>query len=173
MSWFDALLDMFGSDDRKPGDPELEFGFRGEGITYRSAGKELEIAFGYMKGARIYTETINAWNDGTPLSDEEKASVFASVLTFVKRNFRKSIVIINADDPSKALWERLCASHRGIIGDIEYTSDAEKTASMRSAFLPFAQMGKLVIDGTPVKDEKTLDRVLEELTKKRPGTKGE
>ena len=152
-------------------EPELAFGFRGEGITYRSAGRELEIAFDYMKGARLYTETIQRWNDGATLNDEEKSIVFARALSFVRGHFEKLVVVINSDDSSQPLWKRLCEAHRDMIAEIDYTSDAAKAASLRRTFLPFAQMGKLVIDGAEVRDEKTLDRVLEDLTRKRRGTK--
>ena len=168
-----SLFDFFGREPRSAepkGEPELKFGFRGEDITYRMAGKELNVSFTHMKGPRIHTETITKWKDGTLLSEEEKTTFFLKALPFIQRNFSdKAVVVINSDDPFSSFWERLCSEHRGLLARTEHTSDREQVQFQRNTFLQILKSGKggLVINDTPITDEQTLDRVLEEFNSKR------
>ena len=148
--------------------PQLRFGFRGENITYRDPqGREMEITFTHMNGARIPLDSMSAWTDGSPLTDEEKGVALAHVLPFAKRHFEKSVVVINTDDPSRALWERLCTEHRPLIERVEHTSDQEQLELQRSAFRGMLATGRVLVDDVEVTSEEELDRFLEARRKRR------
>ena len=139
----------------------LEYGNRGEDIRYRDGGRELEIEFTWVERARIHPRSIDRWNDGTPLSADEKARVFLEAVQFVTTGREKPVVVISDDDPHRALWERLCAEHRPTIRDVERTSDAEALRREREMYVGILQSGtRLVIDGVDVVSEQQLDELL-------------
>ena len=167
MSVFDVFLRLFGGGNQA-GEPELRFGFRGEDITYRQSGREVEITFTHMLGPRIYVDTISRWTDGVPLTEVEKSDILARVLPFVRGNFEKPTVVINVDDPSRTLWERLCEAHRAHVRTVEYTSNDEQARFVRDTYLRILKGGGgLVIDDTEIRSEQELDRFLEERRKTR------
>ncbi len=132
--------------------PKIEFGFRGEDITYYLDGKEAYISFTWCNGDRVYTDSIDKWKDGSALTDEEKERVINDVLHFVKRKKGELIVVINIDDPSKNIWERICSMNQSIINEIEYTSDEENYQFERNMYLDFLKAGNKVFI-TSVRDK--------------------
>lgn len=148
----------------------MEYGFRGEDIRYRDAGRELEIEFTWVNGPRIYPRSIDRWKDGEPLTEEEKARVLREAMRFVTQGREKPIIVISADDPDRALWERLCAEQRPAIRDVELTSDAEALLREREMYVAILKSGtRLVIDGADVRTEQQLDELLERRTRGRAG----
>ena len=101
---------------------KIDYGYRGEGITYRLSNKSLDLSFTWINGPRIYTETIAKWEDGSVLTADEKKRVFIEILRFVGKKREKPIIVINIDDPSQALWEEQCSTNGDLINKIEYTS---------------------------------------------------
>lgn len=147
---------------------KIEYGFRGEDITYRLSNKTLYIGFTWINGARIYTETIAKWEDGSLLSEGEKKRVFVEVVRFVGKDREKPIIVINRDDPSRSLWEELCSIIEGLITKIEYTSKEEQYQFQRNMYLEFINAGKIVtIEGIEFSNEKELDDFLEKRRKDR------
>ena len=140
----------------------MAYGFRGEDIRYRDAGRELEIEFTWVNGPRIHPRSIDRWKDGAPLTEEEKVRVFLDAVRFVRGGREKPIVVISADDPHRALWERLCAEHRPAIRDVELTSDAEALQREREMYVAILKSGtRLVIDGADIRTEQQLDELLQ------------
>jgi hypothetical protein len=151
-------------------EPKIEFGFRGEDITYFLQGKEAYISFTWCNGDRVYTDSITEWNDGSSLTNEEKERVFNDVLQFLKRGNRKLIVVINKDDPSRNIWERICSINQSIVSEIEYTSDEENYQFQQNMHLDTLRSGGRIIFGeTEVRNEKELDEALQKYRTKREG----
>ena len=144
----------------------MEYGFRGEDIRYRDAGRELEIEFTWVNGPRIYPRSIDRWQDGEPLTEEEKVRVLLEAMRFVTGGREKPIIVISAEDPDRALWEQLCDEHRPAIRDVELTSDAEALQREREMYLAILKSGtRLVIDGADVRTEQQLDELLQRRTR--------
>ena len=140
----------------------ITFGFRGEDVIYQEQDRAIRIAFTWGRGPRLYPESIAKWSDGIALTTQEKRRVFTEVLRFIVRDEPVLTVVVNVDDPSRQLWEE--ASHAAREGSVavEYTSDQEEHARERAMFLSTLQAGKgLSIDGLEIRDERTLDRVLD------------
>ena len=127
---------------------KIEYGFRGEDITYRSLNKSIQVGFSWVNGARLYSETIDKWEDGSNLTAEEKKRVFNEIVRFVGKNREKPIIVINIDDPSQALWEDVCSINEILINKVEYTSKEEQYQFERDMYLELIIAGKIVnIDG--------------------------
>jgi hypothetical protein len=141
---------------------KIQFEFRDEGITYRLPDKHMHLWSTWTNGARLYTETIAKWEDGSVLTRDEKKRVFNEVVLFVGQKDEKPIIVINSDDPSKALWEDLCLSNQLFIKNIEYTSREEQSQFERNMYLGFIKAGKKVIlDGIELSNEKDLDEFMQ------------
>ena len=139
----------------------IKYGFRREGIHYELSGRRIEIDFTWCNGDRVYTETINNWTDGEPVSDYDKERVLRDVLRFTKGFFRRSIVVINSDDPSRQLWERVCRDVPKLVRKVEYTSEEEQRNFEREMYLGFISHGeKLSINDREIRSERELDEVL-------------
>ena len=148
--------------------PKISYGFRGEGISYESEGKNVEIDFTYHNGNRIYTDSISRWNDRTIISDAEKKTILRDLLRFTKGWFRKSIVVINTDDPSQSLWEDVCTEMAAMVKGIEYTSDEINRQFERQMYLgTLNSKGGLIINGVSIDTEEKLDEVLAAIQKER------
>ena len=153
------------SDSNKP---KIEFGFRGEDITYHLHGKEAYISFTWCNGHRVYTDSITQWKDGTFLTNEEKERIFNDVLHYIKRTRKSLIVVINKDDTSKNIWEHICSINQSIIDKIEYTSDEENYQFQRNNDLNYIKNGgKLTIDRFEIKSEKDLDEAMQRFKLRR------
>lgn len=101
------------------------------------------------------------------LTVQEKEAVFGDVVEFVGRSRTKPIVVINSDDPSRSLWESLCATHRAAVQGIEYTSHEQQLQFDRDMYLGIMRAGKsLVIEGKTIRTEQELDALLEEHMRK-------
>jgi len=145
---------------------KIDFGFRGEDISYHLSNKSMYVSFSWIDGARIYTESIAKWEDGSSLTAAEKKRVFIEVVRFVEKNREKPIMVINIDDPCRALWEELCSINEVLINDIEYTSKEEQYQFERKMYLEFINAGKIVnIDGIDISNEKDLDDFLQKRRK--------
>lgn len=131
--------------------PAIAFGLRGEDINYGDHCRALNIGFTWINGARLYPDSISTWSDGTTLTDGEKATVFRDVLRFVAQGRERSIVVINMDDPSRALWEEISSANGAWVSAIERTSDDEEQGRERAMFLSVLRAGKgLSIDGREI-----------------------
>jgi len=168
-------MNIFGFFRRKGRNPaentrsKIEFGFRGEGITYSLPNRSADVWFTWMDGARIYTATIAKWRHGSPLTRHEKEMVFNEVLRFVVQKAERPIIVINEDDPSKELWEQLCSANQPVIKNIEYTSREKQTQLERSMYLGFIKAGKkVVLDGTEIANEQALDEAMQKRAKSQP-----
>ncbi|HEX8709435.1 MAG TPA: hypothetical protein VF723_14415 [Pyrinomonadaceae bacterium] len=166
-----SIFDIFRrkTDDKsESGGPKIEFGLRGEDITYRLPDKEMYIQFTWINWPRVYTESMDKWKDGSMLTKEEKKKVFGDVVNFIRRKRKMPIVVINSDDPSKDVWEHLCSLNQPVVKGIEYTSDEEDYRSERSMWLECIKAGKgVVLDGVEVRSEKELDEAMQRLRKGR------
>jgi hypothetical protein len=141
---------------------KIQYGFRGEGISYLLPEKSIDLWFTWTNGARIYTESIAEWDDGSVLTADEKTRVFIEVVRFVGKRDEKPNIVINADDPSRTLWEELCSTHKVLINNIEYTSGEEQYLFEREMYLEFISAGKKVnIDGIEISNEEDLDDFLQ------------
>lgn len=146
--------------------PKISYGSRGEGISYEVGGKKVEIDFTWINGNRIYTETISRWNDGTKISDAEKKKILTEILRFAKGWFRKSIVVINTDDPSQSLWKKVCAEAAHWVKKIEFTSNEMHHHIERQMYVGILNSkGSLTINDITIRDENQLDEVLTALRK--------
>ena len=162
------MFDNFHRKKNSSSEPnsKIEYGFRGEGIIYRLPNKSIELWFTWIDGERIYTETIEKWDDGSILTDDEKKMVFNEVVRFVGKEGELPIIVINADDPNKSLWEELCSTNQALIKNIEYTSKEEQYQFEREMYLEFINAGKKVnIDGIDISNEKDLDDFLQKRRK--------
>src|SRR6476469_1803776 len=113
--------------------PVIAFGFRDEDVEYRSGDRCVWMTFTWTRGPRVYPAGSVRWTGGDALTDEEKTTVFAEVLRYIAEEDSKPTVIINVDDPSRAVWEDL--------------------RSLRSS-------GGLSVDGVDIVDEQQLDDLL-------------
>jgi hypothetical protein len=139
----------------------IQFEFRGEGITYSLPDKYMHLWFTWIDGARIYTKTINKWEGGLLLTRDEKKKVFNEVLRFVEQKAEKPIIVIDKDDPSRGLWEELCSASQPLIKSIEYTSREVQYQSQRKMYLDFIKAGKkVVIDGVEISNVKDLNAIM-------------
>jgi hypothetical protein len=141
--------------------PAMAFGFRGEDIDYSRHGQTLSVAFTWIGGPRLYPCSITRWSDGSQLTDEDKSGVFRDVLQFVAKEGERPAVVINVDDPSRALWEEICSANAPLVSAVEYTSDDAEHAREREMFLSSLRAGKgLSVDGIEITDEHDLDELM-------------
>ena len=162
------MVDNFHRKKNSSSEPKskIEYGYRREDITYQLPNKAMELSFSWIDGARIYTETIAKWKDGSIPSQDVKMKVFNEVVRFVGKRGELPIIVINADDPNKSLWEELCSTNQALIKNIEYTSKAEQYQFERKMYLEFINAGKIVnIDGIDISNEKDLDDFLQKRRK--------
>jgi hypothetical protein len=115
----------------RSGEAHLEFGFRGEDIIYRDGDKEAEIAFTYMKGPRIFTDSMRRWKDGTPFTDAERREVLGRAVAFVTAHRERPVIVVNVDDPAAGNWMSICDELRGEIDSVETDSDAQQRAFLK------------------------------------------
>jgi hypothetical protein len=159
------MFDFFRRKKKTSGESsesKIQFEFRGEGITYQLPDKHMHLWSTWTNGARLYTETIAKWEDGSVLTQEEKKRVFDEVVRFIGQKDEKPIIVINSDDPSKDLWQELCSSNQPFIKNIEYTSKQGQQQSERNMYLQFIKAGKKVIlDGIEISNETDLDEFLQ------------
>ena len=148
----------------RSGEPHLEFGFRGEDITYHDGDKLVEISFTYMKGPRIYTDSIERWNDGAALTDDERREVLGRAVAFVRRHRERPVVVVNTDDPFAARWMSICEELRGEIDSVKTDSDAEHRAYLKKMLMTSLAAGKgVIVDGTRLSTEEEIDRHVEQV----------
>ena len=148
--------------------PRISFGFRGEGINYQRQGQGLTVDFTWIGGPRVYPDGIATWSCGTLLTDDEKLTVLREVLQFVTLEDGRPTVVVNADDPSRTLWEEVCSSNAALVAAIEHTSDETEFARERDGYLSAVRAGKeLSVDGVDIRDERDLDAVLQRRRRRR------
>ena len=153
--WKDRLRDL------QDKEVKIERGFRGEGIKYEVGNKSLEMDFAWGNGDRLYTETIAEWNDGRRLTIEEKKSVFVDTLNFLGGPYRKTIVVINTDDEACPLWKELSDQHSEAVEKVEYWCNEQQRQFERNMYIEILNsQASLEIEGTPIKTEEQLDKVL-------------
>ena len=154
-----SFLDFFRSTEQKA--PRIARGFRGEQILYERGRKKIEIDFTLGNGDRLYTETIDHWWGGDRLSDDEKESVFFDVLDFLSGPLRRTIVVINTDDPSRSLWEELSRKNSKMVKEVEYDSFEKQREFRRRMYVDTLKHQKvLIIKNTEITSVEELDRFL-------------
>ena len=142
--------------------PRLTFGFRGEDITYSVGGRTAEVGFTYIRGPRIYTDTIREWDDGTRLTPAERRDVLQRCITLVRKARERPTIVINADDPLAAEWRAMCEEFSADIDHVETTSDADTRAFQKKMFMDILAAGKgVTVDGVPLRTEEEIDRYVE------------
>ena len=142
--------------------PQISFGFRDEGINYRRQRQDLIVDFTWIRGPRVYPDSIVKWSGGQLLTDDEKITVLREVLEFVTVEDAPPTVVINSDGSSRKLWEHVCSSNPTLVAATEYTSDAMNYAREREMYLSTLRAGtELSVDGVDIKDERELDTVLQ------------
>jgi hypothetical protein len=139
--------------------PTIKFGSRGEGIEYKLGDKELFINSTWIKGERIFTESIRKWNKGEELGEGEKKKVFVDIVDFYKRNGDKPIIVINRDKDGQ-LWESLANENIQKISKIEFTTDKEEDQFLYNNFLDTIKTG-LTINDIEIKSKDDLDKYWE------------
>ncbi|PYT01028.1 MAG: hypothetical protein DMF63_05025 [Acidobacteria bacterium] len=145
---------------------KIDYGFRREGIHYEFDGKVVDIDFTWCNGDRIYTDSIDRWNDDETISDKDKRKVLSDVLRFTNE-VRRAIVVVSTDDPSQKLWEEVCRELSSLVQGIEYTSDQKQRHFEREMYLGTLRRGLgLNINGVEIRTEDELDQVLTKLTKR-------
>src|SRR6476469_4239454 len=141
--------------------PVIAFGFRDEDVEYRSGDRCVWMTFTWTRGPRVYPAGSVRWTGGDALTDEEKTTVFAEVLRYIAEEDSKPTVIINVDDPSRAVWEHVCSLNSGFVQAVEYTSDQEQDELEREGYLrSLRSSGGLSVDGVDIVDEQQLDDLL-------------
>jgi len=146
----------------QPGEPQLEFGFRGEDIAYRDGDREVDIAFTYGKGPRIFTDSIQVWKDGASFTDAQRREVLGRAVAFVRAKRERPIVVVNVDDAAAAAWMSICDELRGEIDSVETDSDAQKRAFLKKTLMGGLAAGKgWIVDGTRLSTEEEIDRHVE------------
>jgi hypothetical protein len=140
-------------------EPRIEYGPRGEDIGYSLNGRTVWLSFTYLKGPRIYPDSITKWAEtGESLSIDEKRTVLKHAISFVSKNEVKPIITINCDDPCREIWEDVCRSEQASINRIEYTSNAEQENFEREMYLRILRAGKnLVINNREMRTEDDLN----------------
>jgi len=147
-----------------PDNVKIEFGFRGENLTYQKDDRKIELQFTWTDGFKIYPDDIKKWKDGDSLTEQEKEAVFVDTLKFIKSERGKSIVVINIDDTSKDLWEKLCSENESFIEKIEYTSDKEVFQFKRDYFFQsFKRGNKIIMNDKEINNEEDLNILLSNL----------
>jgi hypothetical protein len=145
----------------EPSEPHLEFGFRGEDITYRCGGRVAEISFTYMKGPRIYTDSMDRWKDGTPFTAADRREVLGRAVALVRKQRESPTIVINVDDPAASDWKAICQELRRDIAGIEMTSDAEGVAFHKKMLMDILAAGKgVTVNGERLRTEADIDRYL-------------
>ncbi|WP_276371938.1 hypothetical protein [Chryseolinea sp. H1M3-3] len=145
-----SILNFFGL-----GYPKIKYEPRGENITYKLEDRELFVATTYHDGERIYTDSIEKWDNGRLLTHEEKSKAISDLVDFVRRTKSKNPIIVINVDKDKQLWEREIERLKIKIKSIEYTSEKEKDDVEYNMYLGFLPM--LTIGGYEIKTKEDLD----------------
>jgi hypothetical protein len=151
---------------------KIEFEFRGEGITYSLRDKYLHLGIAWVKEStlytpRLYTETMNKWEDGSILKQAEKKRVFSEVVHFIAQKHEKPIIVINSNDTSRDFWENLCSVNLSLIAGLEYPSLEEYRHFNRKFYLDFIESGKrVIINRTEIRNKKELDQFMQNSRKR-------
>jgi hypothetical protein len=148
--------------------PHLEFGFRGEDISYRSASGDAEISFTYMRGPRIYTDSMRGWKDGRPFTAAERREVLGHAIAFVRTHRETPTVVVNTDDPLAGEWFAICEELRGEIAGVERITDQSYRDTQKKMMMDMLEAGKgVIVNGMKLRTEEDVDRVIDSLLPRR------
>jgi inner membrane protein len=157
-----------------PEGPHLEFGFRGEDITYRSAGGEADISFTYIRGPRIYTDSMKGWKDGRPFTAAERREILGHTVAFVKKQRELPTIVVNVDDPLAAEWFAICEEMQGSIAGVERISDQDYRDTQKKMMMGFLKSGKgVTANGMHLRTEEDVDRFIDRMLPRRDRSKSE
>jgi len=146
----------------------IEYGPRGEDLEYKVGSNTLGISLTWCNGERLYTETINKWNDGTKLSVDERKDVFVNTLKFLNGTSGSTIVVINIDDESCSLWRELSIQYQDLVKAVEYWSNEQQREFEREMHIEIINSkASLTIDGTPIESVEHLDEVMKGIRGKK------
>src|SRR5688500_1179967 len=95
---------------------------RGEEIEYTFGERHLCADMTFMNGLRFFPASVEKWNDGTELTEDERTMVFIDVVDFLIGNEPNPIIVINTNDEKMSLWSSLCNERKL---EIEWTSNLE------------------------------------------------
>lgn len=115
--------------------PRISWGHRLEGIEYETETSSLYIDSTFVKGRRIFTDSIENWRNNQPISQSDKATIFGEIIRFATRKAKeKPIVVINIDN-DRPFWEKLCEENAAFIKEVQYESDKQKEDFQFNYFL--------------------------------------
>lgn len=138
---------LWNSNPNKTSYPKISLGFRGEDLEYETESGALYISSTWIKGRRVYLESIQNWKSNKLISDSDKAIIFKDVVEYLnKKTKEKPIVVINVDH-YRELWESLCEEYKQLILSIEYQSDKEKDQFLYDTMLDNIRRGGSLVDG--------------------------
>lgn len=147
------ILEFFGMGQKKY--PRLQLDFRGEGISYSMPDKKLYVAWTHIEGQRIYTDSIDKWDNGVQLTTIEKTSVFGEIILYMRMQTREKLIIVINTDFDKNFWEIECGKVKSDIKSIELTSDKEKDDLLYNMLLE--TIPKLTIEGVKITNKEEFD----------------
>ena len=158
----------------QPASPHLEFGFRGEDISYRAEGGAAEISFTYMNGPRIYTDSMTGWKDGRPFTAAERREILGHTVAFVRKQRELPTIVVNVDDPLAAEWFAICEELRGAIAGVERISDQYYRDTQKKMMMGFLKAGKgVTANGMHLRTEEDVDRFIDRVFPRRDRSKSE
>lgn len=156
----------------QPASPHLEFGFRGEDITYRAASGEAEISFTYMRGPRIYTDSMKGWKDGRPFTAAERREILGHTVAFVRKQREVPTIVVNVDDPLAAEWFAICEEMQRAIAGVERISDQYYRDTQKKMMMGFLKAGKgVTANGMHLRTEEDVDRFIDRVFPRRDRSK--
>jgi hypothetical protein len=147
------------------GRAQITFGPRGEGVVYYRDRRTLHVEYTYGHGPKLHPDLdLHRWPNGEPLSEREKRIVFLDIVRFVRGGLlarlfgRPLTVVVNDDDPDRALWTRL-AGEAGVR--VEHSSDEAQLCVDRQRYLNHILAQRVLrINGAELRTEAELDAFL-------------
>lgn len=76
---------------------QISIDYRGDGIIYKTESNSLFITATLAAGCRVYTDSIDKWQNGQLISGDEKKEIFKNVVQTLARGKEKVIVVVNVD----------------------------------------------------------------------------
>jgi len=147
------LLDILGFGEKKY--PRLKLSVPGEGVSYSMPDKTMYVAWTHIDGQRIYTDSIEKWENGTTLTTLEKSTAFEDIVAYLRKQTKEKLIIVINTDNDENFWKAECEKIKNDIKAIEYTSNKAKDDFTYSLLL--ADVPNLTIDGQKIRTKEELD----------------
>jgi hypothetical protein len=133
----------------------MRYDIRGEEVSYLLGDKKLSVAWTHVDGQRIYTDSIDTWDDGAQLTAFEKSAILKDIVLYIKKQTRERPIVVINTDFDKAFWETECNQLKMEISATEYTSEREKDEFLYRMFLE--AIPNLTIEGVKISTKEDLD----------------